>query len=175
MNFAQMSTFQAVMTSASLSDAAHKLGRTQPAVSAAIKALEDQLGLQLFERRGRKLIPVPEAASSDVIQAAARQAQELYQQLKQGADFGQLAISRSAGDNALEGGEIGWRKAAQLPQPFDSMIGSLAVGDVTEPVRTPGGFIILKLVDVLVGLRVDEEEETQGLDLVLHDERGYDL
>ena len=61
MNFTQMSTFQAVMTSASLSDAANKLGRTQPAVSAAIKSLEDQLGLQLFERRGRKLIPVPEA------------------------------------------------------------------------------------------------------------------
>ncbi len=36
-------------------------------------------------------------------------------------------------------------------------------------------FIILKLVDVMVGLRVDGEEETQGLDLVLHDERGYDL
>ncbi len=61
MNFTQMSTFQAVMTSATLSDAAKKLGRTQPAVSAAIKTLEDQLGLQLFERRGRKLIPVPEA------------------------------------------------------------------------------------------------------------------
>lgn len=49
------------MTSESLSDAANKLGRTQPAVSAAIKALEDQLGMPLFERRGRKLIPVPEA------------------------------------------------------------------------------------------------------------------
>ncbi len=36
-------------------------------------------------------------------------------------------------------------------------------------------FIILKIVDLLVGLRVDEEEETRGLDLVLHDERGYDL
>jgi len=36
-------------------------------------------------------------------------------------------------------------------------------------------FIILKLVDMMVGLRVDEDEETQGLDLVLHDERGYDL
>ncbi|WP_215199489.1 peptidylprolyl isomerase, partial [Escherichia coli] len=71
--------------------------------------------IQLSEeyRLANILIPVPEAASSDVIQAAARQAQELYQQLKQGADFGQLAISRSAGDNALEGGEIGWRKAAQ--------------------------------------------------------------
>lgn len=61
MNLAQMQTFQAVMTSASLSDAAKKLGRTQPAVSAAVKALEDQLGLKLFERKGRKLIPVPEA------------------------------------------------------------------------------------------------------------------
>ncbi len=35
--------------------------------------------------------------------------------------------------------------------------------------------IILKLVDLMVGLRVDSDEETQGLDLVLHDERGYDL
>lgn len=61
MNFSQISTFRAVMTSESLSDAAIKLGRTQPAVSASIKALEEQLGLKLFERRGRKLIPVPEA------------------------------------------------------------------------------------------------------------------
>ena len=35
--------------------------------------------------------------------------------------------------------------------------------------------VILKLVDMIVGLRVSDEEETQGLDLVLHDERGYDL
>lgn len=61
MNFTQMTTFRAVMNSASLSDAAVKLGRSQPAVSAAIKALEDSLGLTLFERKGRKLIPVPEA------------------------------------------------------------------------------------------------------------------
>ncbi|MEH6516157.1 MAG: ammonium transporter [Halioglobus sp.] len=36
-------------------------------------------------------------------------------------------------------------------------------------------FVIFKVVDVMVGLRVDDDEETQGLDLVLHDERGYDL
>jgi Amt family ammonium transporter len=36
-------------------------------------------------------------------------------------------------------------------------------------------YVILKLVDMMVGLRVDNDEETQGLDLVLHDERGYDL
>jgi len=36
-------------------------------------------------------------------------------------------------------------------------------------------FVLLKIVNALVGLRVDSDEETQGLDLVLHDERGYDL
>jgi len=36
-------------------------------------------------------------------------------------------------------------------------------------------FIILKLVDIMVGLRVDDEQEVQGLDLSQHDERGYDL
>ncbi|MEM6891776.1 MAG: LysR family transcriptional regulator [Pseudomonadota bacterium] len=61
MNLSQLTTFHAVMTSPSLSDAAEKLGRTQPAVSASIKSLEDQLGMKLFERRGRKLVPVPEA------------------------------------------------------------------------------------------------------------------
>ncbi len=103
--------------------------------------------MQLSEefRLANILIPTPESASSTAIQAAARQAGEIYQQLKQGADFAQLAIARSASETALEGGEMGWRKAAQLPPPFDRMLSTMAVGDVTEPVRTPGGFIILKL------------------------------
>ncbi|WP_322978732.1 peptidylprolyl isomerase SurA [Pseudomonas sp. C11] len=93
------------------------------------------------------LIPVSEGASSTEIQAADRQSQELYQQLQQGADFAQLAVARSASENALEGGEMGWRKAGQLPPPFDTMLSSLQPGQVTEPVRTPGGFIILKLME----------------------------
>ncbi|MFV3329351.1 peptidylprolyl isomerase [Pseudomonas sp. NY15437] len=123
--------------------------------------LASDLGkIQLSEeyRLANILIPVPDSASPETVQAAARQAQEMYQQLKQGADFGQLAVSRSAGDNALEGGEIGWRKAAQLPSPFDGMVGSLAVGDVTEPVRTPGGFIILKLEEKRGGSKMLRDE-----------------
>ncbi|MET1077185.1 MAG: peptidylprolyl isomerase [Pseudomonas sp.] len=98
-------------------------------------------------RLANLLIAVPEGASATQIQAAERQAKELHEQLRQGADFGQLAIARSASETALEGGEMGWRKAAQLPPPFDSMINTLAVGEVTEPVRTPGGFIMLKLLE----------------------------
>lgn len=61
----------------------------------------------------------------------------------------------------------------------ESIIGQLTV-QATGVVATFAytaivSYVLLKAVDALVGLRVDEEEETMGLDLVLHDERGYDL
>ncbi|MEM7521724.1 MAG: LysR family transcriptional regulator [Pseudomonadota bacterium] len=61
MNLAQLTVFREVMESGSISQTAKKLGRTQPAISLALKNLEKSLGLSLFERRGRRLIPVPEA------------------------------------------------------------------------------------------------------------------
>jgi len=112
--------------------------------------LASDLGkLQLSEefRLANILIPLSEGASPEAIQEAERQAREIHAQLQRGADFARLAAARSASENALEGGEIGWRKAAQLPPPFDGMIGALGVGEVTEPVRTPAGFIMLKLLD----------------------------
>ncbi|MFB4370641.1 MULTISPECIES: peptidylprolyl isomerase SurA [unclassified Pseudomonas] len=93
------------------------------------------------------VIPIQEDASSDALQAAERRAQDIYQQAHQGGDFAKLAIANSASDTALDGGDMGWRKAAQLPPPFDSMISAMSVGDVTEPIRTPGGFIILKVLE----------------------------
>lgn len=110
--------------------------------------LASDLGkLQLSEeyRLANILIPAADNAGTAGLDAAARQAQDTYNQLRQGADFNQLAIARSAGDNALDGGEIGWRKAAQLPPPFDRLIGSVGVGGITQPVRVPGGFVILKV------------------------------
>ncbi len=93
------------------------------------------------------LIAVSEGASSSEIQAAERKVAEIHSQLQSGADFGQLAIANSASENALEGGDIGWRKAAQLPPPLDQVISNLSVGGVTDPIRTPGGFMIIKLLE----------------------------
>ncbi|MBD1552105.1 molecular chaperone SurA [Pseudomonas sp. C2L12B] len=92
-------------------------------------------------------IPLPQNANSQQIQEAAQQATDTYQQLKQGADFGQMALARSAADNALDRGDMGWRQAAQLPPPFDRLLATLQPGDITQPVRAPGGFIIVKLVE----------------------------
>lgn len=112
--------------------------------------LASELGkLQLSEefRLANITIPLSDGASPEQIQAAEQQVLDIYRQLRSGTDFAQLAIARSAGETALEGGEIGWRKAAQLPPPFDGLVSQLPVGGLTEPVRTPGGYIILKLLE----------------------------
>ena len=104
MNFTQISTFRAVMTSQSLSDAAKKLGKTQPAVSAAIKALEDQLGLELFVRKGRKLIPVPEAqyllAEADTILSQMARVRQTMRSLSDG-QTGTLRVAAMPGPVSL--------------------------------------------------------------------------
>jgi len=61
MNIVHLLAFREVMLSGSVSQAARNLGRTQPAISTAIAALESEMGMQLFERRSRRLHPVPEA------------------------------------------------------------------------------------------------------------------
>ena len=61
MNLRQMEAFRAVMMTGSVSQAAKRLHKTQPAVSMMIAALEDVIGFQLFERRKKRLYPTPEA------------------------------------------------------------------------------------------------------------------
>jgi peptidyl-prolyl cis-trans isomerase SurA len=65
----------------------------------------------------------------------------------------------SSSENALEGGDMGWRKAAQLPPPFDSLLGKMSVGDISQPIRTPGGFIILKVLEVRGGEQAQMRDE----------------
>ncbi|GGY36473.1 chaperone SurA [Bacterioplanes sanyensis] len=93
------------------------------------------------------LVSVPEAASPADIQAAEEKAQNLISQLNQGADFRQLAIAESAGRNALNGGELGWRKEAQLPGIFAQVVPKLSIGEVSQPVRSSSGFHLVKLTD----------------------------
>ncbi len=60
-SFRQLQTFREVMRSGTVSEAARTLGRTQPAVSAMLASLEDELGFKLFERERKRLVAKPEA------------------------------------------------------------------------------------------------------------------
>ncbi len=92
------------------------------------------------------LIATPENASPEDIQASQQKADALYQQLLDGADFKQMAIRESDGSNALKGGDLGKRKANELPELFLNAIANLKSGDVSKPVRSASGFHLLKVL-----------------------------
>lgn len=97
------------------------------------------------------LIALPEGASPHQVEEAKRKAEEVLAQLRQGADFGQMAIRVSASQQALEGGEIGWRAVEQLPTVFSAVVPRLKPGQISDLIRSPSGFHIVKLLEVRGG------------------------
>ncbi len=94
---------------------------------------------------GHILIPVSSSAPSDEVTRAREKAEQLAQQVRSGANFRQLAIANSAGQNALSGGDLGWRKTVELPTLFSDALQGRGVGDVTDPFRSDAGFHLLKI------------------------------
>ncbi len=93
------------------------------------------------------LLAVPTQATPAMIQDAQQKAAKLHEDLKAGADFAQVAISFSNAPNALKGGELGWRKINELPVQLSNALKNQSIGAITQPIRTPGGFHILKVND----------------------------
>lgn len=96
---------------------------------------------------GHILISVPEGASSSTIQKAKEKADGIVSDLRSGKDFKQTAVSVSNDDNALKGGDLGWRSMGQIPTLFVDYVQTLAQGDVSDPIRSPSGFHIIKMLE----------------------------
>lgn len=99
-------------------------------------------------------LPLPESASSETIQAGRKRADDIHQQIKNGANFEQLAVSHSQGEGAMTGGSLGWKKTGQLPELFVGALKNVAPGNISEVLRGPNGFHILKLNDRRGGTHV---------------------
>lgn len=94
------------------------------------------------------LIAVPSDATGEEVQQARERALELKQRIEEGADFAELAVAWSEGQNALQGGHLGWRKGSQLPPEFFREVREMNPGDVAGPLRTGSGFHVIRLNDV---------------------------
>ena len=92
------------------------------------------------------LAVAPSAPQADVNQVQAR-ATTLLAQLRAGTDFAEAAAANSDGARALEGGDLGWRVLQELPDFLSSQLVNMSVGDISEPLRSPNGFHIVKLTD----------------------------
>jgi peptidyl-prolyl cis-trans isomerase SurA len=97
------------------------------------------------------LLALPESATVEQIEAVEARASEIRQRAVTGEDFGQLAITFSQAQSALDRGKLGWRRAGQMPQFIAEQIRALEPGQVSQPIRTPTGFHILRLDGVRGG------------------------
>ncbi len=107
------------------------------------------------------LIAVGQEATQAQLDDAARRAAEVYQKAQRGEDFAKLAVAYSNSQTALEGGALGWRKETELPTFLTDVVAKLKPGQVSEPLRTPTGYHLVKLNEVRGG-------ETKAIENQVH-------
>ena len=96
---------------------------------------------------GHILLAIDSAATDGAIAEAEAAAIDIVETLRGGEDFSQIAIAKSAGARALEGGDLGWRRAGELPSLFTETVLQMRLGDVADPIRSSSGIHIIKLLD----------------------------
>ncbi len=123
--------------------------RIQVSEQEVVNFLESELGETITAdefRLGHILLPLPEKANAEQILQIKNETQALIDKIKDGADFQSLAVEKSAGQHALEGGDLGWRKAAQLPTMFSDIAQEMEPGDVRGPIKSGSGYHIITLL-----------------------------
>lgn len=94
------------------------------------------------------LISMPASSSPEGQREIEARVWELFEKLQGGADFAQMAVAYSNAQSALDGGSMGWRDGDALPSLFAQTVPNMQKGDISEPIRSPSGFHIIKLDDV---------------------------
>jgi peptidyl-prolyl cis-trans isomerase SurA len=93
------------------------------------------------------LVALPDAASPEQVKTALDTANLIVNRLEKGEPFSQLANEYSSGSNALQGGNLGWRKKAGVPSLFSSTVVGMTPGEYAGPIRSASGFHLVSLTD----------------------------
>jgi peptidyl-prolyl cis-trans isomerase SurA len=93
------------------------------------------------------LIGLPNGANAAQIQAAKDKAESVKKELDGGMDFTAAAIRYSSAQDALQGGDLGWRRFDEVPEAFAELVEGMQLGQVSQALRGPSGFHIVKLID----------------------------
>ncbi len=105
----------------------------------------DDDSIEYDYRLAHILLALPDAASPEQVTTAQEKADNILGKLSQGADFEQLANEYSSGSNALRGGDLGWRKKAEIPGLFTDAVLSMKAGEYAGPFRSASGYHIVYL------------------------------
>lgn len=128
---------------------------------------EANRGNQLDYDVSQILIALP--ANPDQAQVASTRvrADDVYARLEAGEDFAELAVAESAGQQALSGGRLGWRRGSRLPQQFAAAIQALSAGEVSAPIQSSSGFHIFRVNEIRGGQERVLELQTRSRHILL--------
>jgi len=104
-----------------------------------------QGGVETSYHLSHILISVPEAALPEELKQAKEKINKVLDLLKTEIEFSELAAAYSDGQNALEGGDLGWRKQGELPSLFADEIPNLEIGQVSKILRSGSGMHLVML------------------------------
>ncbi|MES2503124.1 MAG: peptidylprolyl isomerase [Pseudomonadota bacterium] len=93
------------------------------------------------------LVRSPEDSSPEDLEKVRAKTEKAMLELSSGKDFAQVSASYSDAPNALEGGQLGWKNSTQIPALFLDAVKTMQVGGISQPLRSPNGFHILKLTN----------------------------
>lgn len=113
------------------------------------------------------LVALPEAASGEQREAARSKANGLLERLKKGEDFAQIAAAESDGQQALQGGDLDWRKGSSLPTLFSAVVPRLKQDEISEVLESAGGFHLIKLTGKRGGGESQTVVETRARHILL--------
>ncbi len=123
--------------------------------------LERQQGREFFNQEfniSQILIALPAAATGADVDKAEQRIAELQQKISRGDSFSELAVAFSDGQQALNGGSLGWRRGDELPTVFAEVVPGLQVNQVSDPIRSNSGFHLVRLDDRRGGDPIMEDQ-----------------
>jgi len=160
----------------STAEAAATQNVTDDELAAAYERLKATRYTNSEQRRASHILfKVDNAAPPDIVAKAEKKAREVLKRARAGEDFAGLARKNSEDSSAPNGGDLGLFGRNQMVKEFEDAAFSLPVGGISDPVRTPFGFHIIKVTDSRPARIVPLEEARDALRQELKLERARPL
>ena len=142
-------------------DVGQRISVSPREIAQCIADLEGNVAVNSDYNLSHILISMPESATATQIDEAQQLAQDIYRQLNEGADFGEMAIRHSDAQTALDGGALGWMKGEQLPTLYTDIVATMEGGDISEPFRSASSYHIVKVNELRSAIQRSEIDQVK--------------
>ena len=130
-------------------------------IEQCIADLEENVAIDSDYNLSHILLSIPESATAREVAEIEAQADDIYRQLQDGAEFATMALQYSNAQTALEGGALGWMKGSELPTIYTDVVVGLEAGDVSEPFRSASSYHIVKVNEMRSSIQRSQVDQVR--------------